>query len=263
MIVKPDCMSQGKGIFLTRNVDDIPANEIYVVQEYMLEPYLIDELKFDLRLYVLVLSCDPLKIFLYQDGIVRFATKKYQPLCQKVNRDQLNNYCMHLTNYAVNKGQGEFKMATSVNDETSHKRSFRKVLKRLRKEENDVDKMMGEIKDLIVKTLIPAQPELAHNYRTCQPSDLENMMCFQILGFDILLDKQCKPYLLEVNHAPSFATDSPLDYEIKHSLFADTFRLLDMSVAKKKQKLLQIYEEKRARMMTKLTMKQKIEMKRL
>ena len=80
-------------------------------------------------------------------------------------------------------------MATSVNDETSHKRSFRKVLKRLRKEDNDVDKMMGEIKDLVVKTLIPAQPELAHNYRTCQPSDLENMMCFQILGFDILLDK--------------------------------------------------------------------------
>lgn len=81
MIVKPDCMSQGKGIFLTRNVDDIPANEVFVVQEYMLEPYLIDELKFDLRLYVLILSCDPLKIFLYQDGIVRFATKKYKPLC--------------------------------------------------------------------------------------------------------------------------------------------------------------------------------------
>ena len=88
-------------------------------------------------------------------------------------------------------------------------------------------------------------------------------MCFQILGFDILLDKQCKPYLLEVNHAPSFATDSPLDYEIKYNLFVDTFRLLDMSVAKKKQKLLSLYEEKKARMMTKLTMKQKVEMKKM
>ena len=77
------------------------------------------------------------------------------------------------------------------------------------------------------------------------------------------MDKQCKPYLLEVNHAPSFATDSPLDYEIKYNLFCDTFRLLDMSVAKKKHKLMSLYEEKKARMMTKLTMKQKVEMKKM
>ena len=169
---------------------------------------------------------------------------------------------MHLTNYAVNKGQGDFRMATSVNDDSGHKRSLQKVLDRLRNEGNDVDKMMGEIKDMIVKTLIPAQPELSHNYRTCQPADVENLMAFQILGFDILLDKQCKPSLLEVNHAPSFATDSPLDYEIKYNLFVDTFKLLDLSVDKKKAKIQQIYEEKKARMMTKLTMKQKIELKK-
>ena len=80
LIVKPDCMSQGKGIFLTNNLKDLrglPKDEPHVVQEYMREPYLIDELKFDIRLYVLVLSCDPLRVFLFQDGIVRFATKKY------------------------------------------------------------------------------------------------------------------------------------------------------------------------------------------
>ena len=82
-------------------------------------------------------------------------------------------------------------------------------------------------------------------------------MCFEILGFDIILDKNCKPYLLEVNHAPSFATDSPLDYEIKHSLFCDTFRLLGLSVAKKKAKVKQLYEDKKNRMLVKLTFKQK------
>ena len=65
MVVKPDCMSQGKGIFLTNNLDDIPNQETHVVQEYLKEPYLIDELKFDIRLYVLILSCEPLKIFMY------------------------------------------------------------------------------------------------------------------------------------------------------------------------------------------------------
>ena len=40
-------------------------------------------------------------------------------------------------------------------------------------------------------------------------------MCFEVLGFDIILDHKLKPYVLEVNHAASFATDSPLDKKIK------------------------------------------------
>ena len=51
-------------------------------------------------------------------------------------------------------------------------------------------------------------------------------MCFELLGFDIILDSKLKPYLLEVNHAPSFATDSPLDLEIKQKLFQDMFEML-------------------------------------
>ena len=35
MIVKPDCSSQGKGIFLTNDIDQIPKDDIYVVQQYM------------------------------------------------------------------------------------------------------------------------------------------------------------------------------------------------------------------------------------
>lgn len=65
MICKPDHMSQGKGIFLTHDVDSIPLDEPSVVQEYLNEPYLIDGLKFDMRVYVLVMSSDPLKIFVH------------------------------------------------------------------------------------------------------------------------------------------------------------------------------------------------------
>lgn len=43
-------------------------------------------------------------------------------------------------------------------------------------------------------------------------------MCFEILGFDIFLDDQLKPWILEVNHAPSFSTDSPLDFKVKKNL---------------------------------------------
>jgi tubulin polyglutamylase TTLL6/13 len=74
MIVKPDQLSQGKGIFLTNEIEKIDVKELSVVQEYLNTPYLIDGLKFDIRIYVLVLSCDPLEIFVHKEGIVRFAT---------------------------------------------------------------------------------------------------------------------------------------------------------------------------------------------
>ena len=54
-------------------------------------------------------------------------------------------------------------------------------------------------------------------------------MCFQVLGFDIMIDNKCKPWLLEVNQSPSFSTDSPLDYKIKKAVLSDTFNLLNVS----------------------------------
>ena len=80
-------------------------------------------------------------------------------------------------------------------------------------------------------------------------------MCFEVLGFDIILDDKGKPFLLEVNQAPSFATDSPLDYEIKHGIFVDMFNLLGLSIEKKRAKLVRLFEEKQERMLTKLTLK--------
>lgn len=66
-----------------------------------------------------------------------------------------------------------------------------------------------------------------------------------------------RPKLLEVNHAPSFATDSPLDYEVKKKLFIDMFSLLGLTIERKKAKLNSIYEEKVTRIYQRLTSKQK------
>lgn len=98
-----------------------------------------------------------------------------------------------------------------------------------RSEGRDPAKIMTEIKDLIVKTMISGQPYLANAYKSFQIDDFENSMFFQILGFDIMLDYQCKPYLLEVNHSPSFTCDSPLDAKVKGELIRDTIRLLGLS----------------------------------
>lgn len=54
-------------------------------------------------------------------------------------------------------------------------------------------------------------------------------MCFQVLGFDVMIDKLFKPWLIEVNQSPSFATDSPLDYEVKKNVLKDAFSLLNVN----------------------------------
>ena len=54
-------------------------------------------------------------------------------------------------------------------------------------------------------------------------------MCFEILGMDVLLDHKLKPYLIEVNHTPSFTTDTPLDKSIKKGLIRDTLLLLNVN----------------------------------
>lgn len=54
-------------------------------------------------------------------------------------------------------------------------------------------------------------------------------MCFELLGFDVLIDQNGKPWLLEVNQAPSFATDSDLDHQVKHKVISDTMKLLGFS----------------------------------
>lgn len=77
MIVKPEASCQGKGIYLAREIDNIPE-ERCVVQLYLERPMLMEKMKFDLRLYVLVLGVDPLRIFLSKEGLTRLSTKNYE-----------------------------------------------------------------------------------------------------------------------------------------------------------------------------------------
>jgi hypothetical protein len=105
------------------------------------------------------------------------------------------------------------------------------VYDRLAKNGVDIHLLKLKIVDIILKTLIAVQPDLIHNYRMNQPNDRTFQICFEVLGFDILIDEDAKPWLLEVNQAPSFATDSDLDRHVKHKVITDTFNLLGLSKA--------------------------------
>lgn len=227
-ICKPEASCQGRGIFLTRRLEDIP--EKCVVQRYLYKPYLLEGLKFDLRVYVLVAGCDPLRLFIHKEGLVRLATEAYV----FPSASNLNDMCMHLTNYAINKNNPKFQFnSNEADDFKGHKRSLASFFKHLADGGEDVEKLWGEICDIITKTVCIVQPLLAHLYRSAQANDHSNAICFQILGFDIFLDYKLRPHLLEVNHTPSFTTDTPLDSTIKKSVIGDALRLLGLTETNK------------------------------
>ena len=95
-------------------------------------------------------------------------------------------------------------------------------------EDLDFDEVWADVTDLVVKTIISAQPVLAHNYARVLPPESGNdgYSCFEILGLDVMLDEDLKPWLIEVNHSPSFTADSPLDLSVKEELISDAIELV-------------------------------------
>ena len=149
---------------------------------------------------------------------------------------------MHLTNYAINKNNPRFQFNVDPeNDSIGHKRSLKSAYDYLESQGKNVKELQAKIEDIILKTICAVQPSLAHIYKSCQPEDYTNSMCFELLGFDVIIDNNLNPYLLEVNHSPSFTTDSPLDYKIKHRLIKETLQMIGIRVRDRKN----FYREKK------------------
>ena len=118
-ILKPSSSSQGRGIYLIDNIQDVPLEESCIISKYINNPYLLNGLKFDLRIYVLVTSFQPLRLYVYKEGLARFASEKY------VN-DLPDNKFIHLTNYSVNKKNQKFVQNTDAKcDGVGHKWSLK------------------------------------------------------------------------------------------------------------------------------------------
>jgi tubulin polyglutamylase TTLL4 len=102
-IMKPAASSCGKGIKIVGPKTQVNKKSGYVVSQYISNPHLISGYKYDLRIYVVVTCFEPLKIFLFNEGLVRFATQKYTN-----NPKMLEKAFIHLTNYSVNKRAADF-----------------------------------------------------------------------------------------------------------------------------------------------------------
>lgn len=217
-IVKPVASSRGRGVFLCNHPDQVPLDENLIVCKYIANPLLIDGFKFDIRLYVCVTSYDPLCIYLFEEGLTRFATVKYE----KSNR-HIRNQCMHLTNYSVNKKSDDYVKNDDPDvEDYGNKWSLGAFLRYLRSRGKDTAALMMRIEDVVIKTIVSAEVPVATACKMFMPF---RGNCFELYGFDILVDDNLKPWVLEVNLSPSLACDSPLDMKIKTNMMCDLFSL--------------------------------------
>ncbi|XP_029454256.1 LOW QUALITY PROTEIN: tubulin polyglutamylase TTLL5 [Rhinatrema bivittatum] len=218
-IVKPVASSRGRGVYVVNTPSQISLEENILVSRYINNPLLIDGFKFDVRLYVLVTSYDPLVIYLYEEGLSRFATVKYDKAAKNIK-----NQFMHLTNYSVNKKSSDYVSCDDPEvEDYGNKWSMSAMLRYLKQEGKDTTALMAHIEDLIIKTIISGELAIA---TACKAFMAHRSSCFELYGFDVLIDAHLKPWLLEVNLSPSLACDAPLDLKVKASMISDMFTIV-------------------------------------
>lgn len=87
----------------------------------------------------------------------------------------------------------------------------------------DPNLMMMRIEDIIIKTIISAEDKM---FRAAEKYVPFRNNCFQLFGFDILIDSKLEPWLLEVNLSPSLACEADIDFQIKSRLVSNLFNLI-------------------------------------
>ncbi|UJR23876.1 hypothetical protein I4U23_026848 [Adineta vaga] len=223
-IMKPAARAQGKGIFLFRKLQDITAwrkgeymtaydkeqnreaVETYVVQRYLDNPYLIGGKKFDIRIYTLVTSYNPLRVWLYREGFARLSGTRY-------TSESIEDTYVHITNNAVQK------TAPNYDPDKGYKWSMGRVRQYLTaKHGHDaVDVMFKQMDDIFIKSV-----------QSVQKIMINDKHCFELYGYDILLDGNLKPWLIETNASPSLTASNQEDHEIKCRLLEDMLNVIDM-----------------------------------
>lgn len=84
-------------------------------------------------------------------------------------------------------------------------------------------KIKSDIEDIVIKSLISVESSITNAFKN---NVQFKSNCFEIYGFDILLNDKFESKLIEVNLSPSLHCNSPLDLKVKGALLKDVFNLI-------------------------------------
>lgn len=185
-ILKPKNAARGEGISLVRDVAAVPSGEKWMVQRYLHEPHTMHGHKYVLRLYVLITSVEPLRVYLYWEGFAKLASEPY-------DLRRPDNIFSHLTNPDIN-ATNVGAPAPVVFIPLADYRDW------LRSEGHDDEALMARVRDLVTLTMIAARETMLRRLRGTRA---DTSGCYELLGLDCLVDSSLKPWIMECNLSPS------------------------------------------------------------
>ena len=180
------------------------SNQI-ILQKYIEQPLLYNKRKFDIRIWVLITN--NLELYVFKEGHLKATSINYDI--------ESKNCYVHLTNYSVQKYNENFSKF-----EYGNEISFDQFEENLKTDYNlDLkvrDVIMNKIKNIIKITFNAVKDKI---------NDNNKKGCFEIFGYDFMLDKDLNPFLIEVNTNPGLEISSPLISKLVPRMIDDAFRL--------------------------------------
>ena len=218
-LLKRDNLNRGRKIKVFSNLDDIlkeinslneqkfPKN--LLIQKYIEQPFLYNKRKFDIRIWVLFTYLDKVKkyeVFIFKEGHLKACCDEFD-----INSEDL---FIHLTNYSVQKHNKNFSKS-----EIGNEISFSDFQKELNKTGKNIDfkkNIFPEIMQIVALSANSVKGKINLSKRT---------NCFEIFGYDFILDINLKPFLLEINTNPGYEESSPLIKMLVPRMIDDAMKL--------------------------------------
>jgi hypothetical protein len=181
--------------------------EYIMIQKYLEKPLLYQGRKFDIRIWVMFMTNRENEVYIFKEGHLKATSLKYNP--------DSKDLFVHLTNYSVQKHNIHFSKIEIGNEIPFYE--FQKELDR----KNSGKNFRKDIYPKIVRII-----RLTGGAAAIGKMNFMNAKnCFEIFGYDFILDENYRPYLLEINSNPGLEISSPLINQLLPRMIDDAFKL--------------------------------------
>jgi len=238
-IIKRPGLARGQGVHLVGSLADVdylrnsaspchPLNKTRpIAQEYIKDVYLIEGHKITLRVYVMIASLDPLRVYVFPNGLVRICSRKYS-----TELESLSDVFVHVDSIDINDAnEQEFvkEMEHSSIEHEGLRVQITTLLKMMTEQGLNGTKVWQDVQHACLMAILGAEEPMFKEYMdSAVVNRTRRITPYEMTGYDVLVDQRGKVYILEINNTPSMAPHTVMENGIKKQLLHDVFDLVDI-----------------------------------